>query len=360
MKNIGIVTPYGNKNFGNKLQNYALQEVLKKFDFNVVTFKNYNWSNSKKFYFLRFLKNLLFTKEEILNDRTKAFLEFNKYINYSNKIYNAYSKYDEFDYVVVGSDQVWNPDQRRLRDFDILTNVSSDKRIAYAASFGIDNIDKKYYKKLKKIFSKYKAISVREEAGKKIINDILDSIDVEVVLDPTLLLASNDWEKITKAPNKKIPSKYILCYFLGNLSSEKNKSILKYAKKNKCEIINILDSKDPFYNSGPSEFLYLEKHAHLICTDSFHSSVFAFIFNKPFVFFNRDQANLKDMNSRIETFLKSLEITDRIYNGENITASNIKYDYSKSYKLLDKERKRAYSFLKEALDVKAGDEISGE
>ena len=76
---------------------------------------------------------------------------------------------------------------------------------------------------------------------------------------------------------------------------------------------------------GPSEFLYLEKNAFLICTDSFHSSVFAILYNVPFIIFNRENSkNL--MNSRIETLLDNFKIKNRIFDGDRITQDNLKHD----------------------------------
>ena len=71
-------------------------------------------------------------------------------------------------------------------------------------------------------------------------------------------------------PKQLKNDKYILNYFLGELSEQRKNEIERIAKENDCEIINILDKNGPYYETGPSEFLYLEQNAFLICTDSFH------------------------------------------------------------------------------------------
>ena len=106
--------------------------------------------------------------------------------------------------------------------------------------------------------------------------------------------------------------KYILNYFLGNLSPKRRKEIERVAKENNCEIINILDKNDPLYVSGPSEFLYLEKNAFLICTDSFHSSVFAILYNRPFVVFDREEKGIENMGSRIDTLINKFKMNNRV------------------------------------------------
>ena len=113
------------------------------------------------------------------------------------------------------------------------------------------------------------------------------------------------------------------------------------------EIINILDKNSIFYETGPSEFLYLEQNAFLICTDSFHSSVFSILFNRPFIVFNREDIN-KSMNSRIDTLINTFKLTNRNYEGK-ISLDNLSHDYSEAFKILDIKRKEAIDYLKNSL-----------
>ena len=108
--------------------------------------------------------------------------------------------------------------------------------------------------------------------------------------------------------------------------------------------------KSEAYTYGPAEFLYLEEKAELICTDSFHSSVFAFMFNKPFIIFERKSGKV-NMSSRIDTLLSTFHLINRRYNGISITKENLEHDYTEAYKILEKERKKSEDFLKKALDI---------
>lgn len=349
MKQIGIVTINDNNNYGNRLQNYAVQEILTRMNNKVLTLKNDAYSNTKNKYLLRKIKNINY-KGNYAKDRERSdnFKEFNKYINFSKKKITPYTKINnKFDYFIAGSDQVWNP-ASRLRDVDLLNFASDDKRISFAASFGISELPEKYNKRVKKELAKFKAISVREEAGKKIVEKLTNRHDVKVLVDPTMMLTSNDWDKVAKKPSQlKKNEKYILNYFLGDLSEKRTIEIKKFAKENNCKIINILDKNSQFYECGPSEFLYLEKNAYLICTDSFHSCVFAVIYNKPFVVFNRKD-NRVNMNSRIETLLNKFNLCNKKYTGKlenTVTECN----YKETYEILEKEKKQAYDFLEKAL-----------
>lgn len=351
MRRVGIITINDNNNYGNRLQNYAVQEVLKNLEVVPITIKNEPATNTKDKYLLRKLKSFLNkgTYSKIV-DRRNYFEDFNRNITFSIKKITPYSKLKDYDYFITGSDQVWNPNFGRLRDVDLLEFAEPYKRISFSASFGISNLPKQYNEKLKNALKNYKAISVREDAGKKIIEDVVGRKDVEVLVDPTMLLTADEWDKVSKKPEQLKTDRYILNYFLGELSEKRNKEIDKIAKENNCEVINILDVNSPFYKTGPSEFLYLEKNAFLVCTDSFHSCVFATLFNKPFIIFNREDSHVS-MNSRIETLIKKLQLKNREYNGKEITRENLNHDYTEAYRILDEERKKTIKFLRQALDL---------
>ena len=199
-------------------------------------------------------------------------------------------------------------------------------------------------------------MSVREDRGKEIVEELTGRKDAEVLIDPTMLLTREEWDLVAKKPNNlKNNKKYIFNYFLGNLSSQRKEEIYKIAKEYDCFIINFLDPNDPFYMCGPSEFLYLEKNAFLICTDSFHSSVFAILYDRPFVVFKREQFGMENMGSRLDTLIDKFKLKNRRYNEKNITFENLNHDYSEAYKILSIERKKSDAFLKNALNIKDSD-----
>lgn len=359
MIKIGIITIYDNNNYGNRLQNYATQQVIYKYNIEPVTIKNSivtnKKENSKLLYILRIIKGIYIDLKLFYcsnKNRLKKFNMFNKYINITKKKLNFLDKNigKKFSYFITGSDQVWNPNFGRLRDTELLNFPSSEQKIAFAASFGISELPDQYKQKTAEALKTFKAISVREDTGKKIVEELTGRTDVEVLVDPTMLLTPEEWDKVSKKPEQLNFDKYILCYFLGELSEQRKKEIERVAKENNCKIINILDKKDPFYETGPSEFLYLEKNAFLICTDSFHSSVFAILYNRPFIVFDREDSLVK-MNSRLDTLLKKFELEDRWYEGE-IKEEQLKTDYTKAYEILEKEREKSMKFLKKALDIK--------
>ena len=230
----------------------------------------------------------------------------------------------------------------------VLSFATPEQRVSFSASFGISELPENTREKAKRELEKYKAISVRENRGKDIVEELTKRKDIEVLVDPTMLLTAEEWDKVSKKPKQLKTDKYILNYFLGNLSEARKKEIERVAKENNCEIINILDKNSPFYKTGPSEFLYLEKNAFLICTDSFHSSVFAILYNRPFIVFDREGSNTK-MNSRLETLLNKFNLTNRWFNNK-IDKTQLDVNYKETYEILEKERTKAGQFIKHATD----------
>lgn len=344
MKKVGIITLYANCNYGNKLQTYAVQRYLEKLNIKVEVIKFYS-NIIKKYVKIILRKEKINTKDD--NERELKFKYFNSYINYKYK--NINSKYDFYIY---GSDQVWNYGPRGINSIYLGKLGEKNQNVSFSASFGVYEIPDKYKEKYISGLKKFKDISVREDAGKNIVESLICKKDVEVLVDPTMLLTSKEWDEVSKRPEKLDDlksNKYILNYFLGNVPDEWNEKINKIALENNCEVINILDKNSPFYKTGPSEFLYLEKHAFLICTDSFHSSVFAIIYDVPFIVFDRKGVKAS-MSSRIDTLLSKFNLEDRRFKGE-ILEEMLKCDYSKAQKKLEEENKKALNFLNKALQL---------
>lgn len=336
MKKVGILTIFGEYNYGNRLQNYAVQRVLEKMELDVETIKYMSldvndFNNNKK--------------------RLSLFQDFNKNIKFhENEIHiNAKeisSSVNEFDYIVIGSDQIWNFTFDKLFSSKVFADfVPKHKRISFSASFGVNFApqDENIYEICKNNLNEMKAISVREDAGKEIIEKVTGRKDAEVLIDPTMMLDCKEWEKLAKRPEQLKTDKFILKGFLGNVSEKQENELKRIADENGCEIIDILDTNSPFYETGPAEFLYLEKNAFLVATDSFHSCVFATIFSTPFVVFKRED-KLASMNSRIETLLSKLDMKNRFC--ENVITQDIlSKDYSKQFEILEKEREKVKEFL---------------
>lgn len=359
MNKVCIVTLYGNFNLGNRLQNYAVQQKCLESNFKVKSIKTYTVDEKKQKYvivliinFIRRIKHFISSKKMFINreflDFEKQHLLMDKYEVYSNENNKRLNK--KYDYFIVGSDQVWNPYFGLDEKFAFLKFTNKNK-IAFSASIGVDEIPQEKQDKYRKGLNSLDYISVREERAKEIVQGLTDRQDIEVLLDPTMLLDRKQWQEISKKPKNFNNKKYILTYFLGDLDKAVKEELENYAQNNNLEIIDIMENGKPKTWIGPSEFVYLEENAELICTDSFHSCVFGILMETPFVVFDRIDKN-KNMNSRIETLLCKFEMQDRKYNG-SLTEKVFLYDFSHCQEILKKERKKAEEFLKKAFDQKS-------
>lgn len=361
---VAILTLCTNNNYGNRLQNYALQKFLSIYIETVDTIwfeKNHYLPELPTWNWKLILKCILrwknayidfkynYVKECIREYNIKKFS--NKYIKikYDYKIRNNLN--EEYDYFIVGSDQVWNPHYEQYYNEKFLKFADKKKRISYAASFGVTDIDNI---KTKKIFQnnliEMKNISVREVAGAKLIEKLI-GIKVEVVVDPTILLSKEEWQKIEMVPEWYNGEKYILTYFLGNPSP----IIKSIAKKNNWKIYNLMDKNDfDLYTSRVEEFVYLIDHAQLVATDSFHACVFSILMNTPFLVVNRQQKGVADMISRIDTLMELFGYQDRyIVNGEcNLSDEKIlNMDFSNVKAIQEREIERSTVYMKKALNL---------
>ncbi len=202
------------------------------------------------------------------------------------------TNYPVTDAYICGSDQIWNPYYKKgYNDPGYFLNFvpKGKKRIAYAPSFGCDDIPLEAQKNLKYYLDQFDAVSVREQEGADIIEKYAD-MKVPVVADPTFLLTREEWKSIAKIP-ANTPDKYILCYrFMKN---EEMTECMNYLSKTlHLPIITLPLSRvalsDPYkkqFEAGPEEFIGLIQNATLICTDSFHATAFSLIMNKPFYTF---------------------------------------------------------------------------
>lgn len=362
MKKIGIITLTGYINYGNILQNYALQTFLYKLSKeNIATtlwFENTDLKIYKKFLlklsyisngkgFGNFINKLIHFSKAVRDYNFKNF--HNKYITSIHEK-NIVGLNNKYDYFVAGSDQIWNPYWLK-NSTEFLQFADRNKRVAYAASFGVSEIKSDKIEIVRKGLEGIDYISVREQAGAKIVKNLTGK-DVIVVVDPTLLLLADDWEKIMERPAWYDDEKYILVYFLGNLPDKVSDDIKILSKKYKLKIIDLMDEKNNYYCSPPSEFLYLIKNCSLMYTDSFHGTVFSILNKKPFVTCSKEGG--MNMDSRIDTLLSMFNLQNRKISKENNyeIANPMEIEYPDIEAILNRERQRSKEFLCKALNIK--------
>lgn len=337
---IGILTRRFGYNMGSSLQSFAIAELIRGLGHEVEVI-NYDESSAHWKWKIRpvvenfeyHLRQLLpKEKFEYLEHRhnqiacfenfEKSFLPLSKECVSSSKQLEYIS--DRYDKIVVGSDQIWSPflfDSNYFGGF--LHENCRDKIIPYAPSLGTSNIEY-ITERQKTLLKSLTHLSCREYEGAEIIKEITDR-DVTVVLDPTLMLSSQTWYDLANSCKVEgIPHRYCLTYFLGN--STNNDVIHHKSKEIGLEVVNVSMFNRPndtianfdVKNIGPAEFLSLFLNAEHVFTDSFHATVFSWIFNRDFTVFERFKStDTINQNSRIHTLLKILGKEVNLYGAQD-------------------------------------------
>lgn len=254
------------------------------------------------------------------------------------------------DVYMTGSDQVWGPVENGTYDSSYCLSFTdkSDKRIAYAASFGRTEMTNETENFFKNWLSQYCHIGVREDSAFNILKRM--EIDSVQVLDPTLLLDSAFWSKIAKPIKKK---KYILVYQLHN-DKRVGAYAAKVAKAFGLPLIRVSTAFHQISREGKliwcpdiEDFLSYIKNAECMITDSFHGTAFAINFNTPFVeILPNNKTGTRNMS-----ILKLTGLSNRILSDDkNITLAMKKIDYSRANRIIEKKRKESLNVLKDMIE----------
>lgn len=314
LKKIGIVTLYGNVNYGNRLQNYAVQSILEKRGYKVDTLVGVSDPIKKV------VKDAIWIIKILLRDRVAlrslTISRFNhRYIHkrfivikdgtFSTRIA------EEYDFFVVGSDQVWNPEIRqRERGVFFLDFASNRQKICISPSISVKRIDEKYRDQYRENLSQFPILTCRELDGAKIIEELTGRKCINTI-DPTMVLSDKEWRSLSKRISIETP--YVMMFFLGDIPSTVNERVKKYAQRNNLIIINPLDKNDRYYCIDPFEFIWLLDNAEIVLTDSFHATAFSINLKTNFYVFDRvsNKTITTHINSRIAALVDSFGVKDR-------------------------------------------------
>ena len=357
---IGLLSYHRNYNYGWNLQCYALMTVLKSMGHEVTLIDKMKFSNKS------LLKRLKSACARILHlNRGKSYEDvqkekgvkmasfFDNYIfprTHCIKNQKGYSKLPHFDALVVGSDQVWRQKLvSPLADYYFNFIDYPAVLISYAASFGVDYAEysDEEMKRCGKLIERFKAVSVRERSGVKLIKDVYKWRCNPIVMpDPTLLLSRHDYEKISGVSMGQTSG--LFCYIL-DMTDDKEKVIDKISTIYSLQPKIISLDEEKAYPSV-EEWLQSFRDAEFVFTDSFHGCVFSLIFRKPFIAYG----NAKRGIARFVSLLDSFGLRERLIE----SSSDMERMDMQSIKNINKEhldavqgelRKKALDFLSKEL-----------
>lgn len=251
-----------------------------------------------------------------------------------------------------GSDQIWNSSTLYVDPLYYLRFAPKYKRVALSPSFGRDFIAEYNKDKMKEWISDYPYLSVREDSGVKLIEE-LTGREALHLLDPTLIINADEWRNILRIEDKT--KDYVLAYFLDKPSALAKKSLKALKEKLNCKIVAIpynfesMNYCDETVAAGPKEFVELVANAKVVCTDSFHGTVFALNMHTPFFAFEREYGSANKQSERVLSILRKVDMLDR-YQPQNVVdeIENLNFNYSEE--VLSSERKKAYDYVNNAIN----------
>lgn len=335
MKKIGIITFHNALNYGAILQSYALSAFIENegYDVEIINYEN----DCFKYMFtlnplkakglksrLYLVYKWLFYPKTMLNTLRKnkkmsAFI-LNK-MNLSDKCNRMdiaeFSK--RYQLIISGSDQVWNFKYTE-NDYNYLLEFSNENHriISYASSIGdLANINNDIKRHFKNNLEKFYRIGVREKSAKQYLKTFIDN-NVEVVLDPTMLLDKEDWVEFSSSSTeiKCLKKDFILIYIIA---PETN--LIKVAKKlaedegldivvlgNSGRLRELSNYKN-IIDASIEDFVYYIANAKYVFTTSYHGLIFSINLNVNFYYeLSKEVIN---NNERLIDICDALKITNR-------------------------------------------------
>lgn len=368
---IGIVTLPLHTNYGGLLQAYALQTVLKSMGCSVIHLQPevvfaeshplwkmpmvYCKRASKKFFCGERNIPIFMHPHKWIRINTDAFIASHIHPKYLNEEEWTEGLSNEYDAIVFGSDQIWRPIYAYPIEkyFGSFLGDSKIRRISYAASFGTE--DNEYSKEqlslCRNLLSKFNAVSVRENSAVAICKERF-GVEAKHVLDPTMLLAHEDYESIFKHSNTPKSEGTLAVYVL-----DENPQIDAFIKKQsslKGLIPFRTNSKVENHNAKLSErqqpsvgrWLRAFHDAEFVITDSFHACVFSILFHKPFICIGNKNRGMSRFDSLLNMFGLENRLVD-INDIANYVEKEIDWEHVDS--VLSKKRQEAFQFLNQAL-----------
>ena len=257
---------------------------------------------------------------------------------------------NRYDWVVLGSDQIWNFNISSIRwlDYFLLSFVKGPLKGAYAPSLSQEGWPEDYKGRIRDLLVDFSFIGVREKQSVGVVQP-LTNVLVHLSLDPVFLLHKTDWDRIAKKPKYK--GDYVFEYCI--IKSSKLRAVTeKLARETGLPIIehhgdirkHIASAKRMPHPSADTWLGYL-MNAKYVVTDSFHGSAFCIITNKDF--FTVVTSN----GARIYSLLEVFNLQSRVLTELDELDHSAAIAWETVNRLLEERRKDSQDWLKASLNL---------
>lgn len=363
---IGLLTIHYANSYGGNLQAFATQVVLSKYgEAKIIDYKTRDLENSMQLIrwsgggraILRAGKDVfrMFPRRRLL----KKFKDFSStYFNLTKPVRDKKTLEAvacDFDVLVCGSDQIWNPNVLGAFDLAYMLNFgSSQRKVSFASSAGSYSFSDSELPMVKSCLRSFHALACRELDTARKISQALDGRNVEHVLDPTLMLSKDEWMSALRIDAKETSEPYILVYTLKK--DELVRGVIEYSRRKLgCRVIVIdqdsflgFAADEHLMDASPLDYISLFSGASFVITNSFHGTAFAVNFKVPFLI-TRPETGA----NRIEGFLTAVGLKNRyvasVDEAEQVVESPI--DFDTCHMKLGALRLASYDYLNRAMSV---------
>lgn len=313
---IGILTFHWAYNYGAVLQAYALLAHLTKqgFEAEIIDYHP-DWSQDIQPYSRPRTPGILLDNMERFL-RRRLYRQFRReHLPVSSRRYRRGDVISGYDIIIVGSDQVFNPDiivyKGELDDTYLLANVApGTRKMAYAASFGNSTLAPTYAARYRELLSDFECISIREESGANIVRNL--GLSATTAPDPTLLLG--DFSALATWPRHE--DDYLLSILFQNNAAADQVihsacRLSGYAERTFVNIKQMVRGKRGLHHLPPGEWMRCISQSQFVVTDSFHATVFSILTHRPFIALALDAWG-GDWSERIKALLRRLGLEQRL------------------------------------------------
>lgn len=344
---ITVLTHPPAKNYGGILQALALTGVLAELGHECSVLYG---PVKKKSFFKRVFERL---REAAGCGREKAYRNLKRFVRENLPVTEPwYGKtVPESECFIVGSDQVWRPAYTPLPGayfLDFLPPGSTAKKIAYAASFGVDSweFSPAQTEKYGELLRKFDAVSVREKSGISLCRENFGCEAVQMP-DPTLLHDAEFWRNFA-AESKDVkthPEKGTCFTYFLDPSPEKNSLADSFAASAALQRDDFMPADKKTVRRPVGEFISGIDGAKFVLTDSFHGMVFSMILGKPFAVTGNLKRGMTRFSLTAEAGIPEVVLTgnDGVEKLLELYSDISRYEKIKTF--LKRERERGRQFL---------------
>lgn len=351
---IGILTFQNTMNFGAMLQCYGLYRTIKAlgYDVEVIDYECRKVESREGTSFDGSLKSAV--KTVIRRRKAKEFSRFLHGMSLSSRCNReTFSEVAaRYDRIVVGSDQVWNPECTGYDKTFFLDQIKDrEKKLSYAASIGLERFPECGFD-YAELLSGFSSLLVREETAAREVERYVDA-PVHAVLDPTLLADSSAWKGMRRVPIAVQGRRYVLVYAISEYERSL-RAARKIASERGLEVVQIqqygLNRTTDAINLrhvSPEEFVGLFAGAEVAVVSSFHGICFSIVSGTDFLYATDSGAGSKA--SRVLDLLKLLNIEGRSVD-DFLDGVELPLDWDLVKTRLLEERRRSLGFLANSLE----------